>query len=391
MKHKEEKYTLARIKVIGVGGGGSNAITRMNKDFPRAVDLIAINTDVQDLNYCNAKKKIHIGQEVTKGLGAGMNPDLGRQSAEENRSEIADILKGADMVFITAGFGGGTGTGASPIIAEIARDLGILTIAVVTKPFSFEGSQRNQIAQEGIIKLKDKVDTLIVIPNDRIFSLIDKDTSLIKAFEKIDEVLNNSVKGITELIMNPGIVNVDFADVKTVMEEGGSAVIGIGLASGQERALSAANQAINSPLLETSIDGAKGVLFSISGRRDLKMNEVNEIAKLISENVDSTAKIIFGTYNDRRIRKGQIKVTLIATGFDNILKNNDITGLFSSVSLEEDSSPATASSLLSDSKKEDKNKEEKSKEIKKNSKIEPKKKTDDIWDIPTFLRRRRKK
>ncbi len=386
--NKIGKYTLAKIKVIGVGGGGGNAITRMNSNFPRAVDLIAINTDVQDLNYCNAKKKIHIGEDVTKGLGAGMNPDLGRQAAEESRSEIANSIKGADMIFITAGFGGGTGTGASPVVAEIARDLGILTIAVVTKPFSFEGSQRNQIAQEGIIKLKDKVDTLIVIPNDRIFSLIDKDTSLVKAFEKIDEVLNNSVKGIAELIMNPGIINVDFADVKTVMEEGGSAIIGIGLAGGQERALNAASQAVNSPLLETSIEGAKGVLFSISGHRDLKMNEINEIAKLISENVDSNAKIIFGAYNDRTIKKGKIKVTLIATGFDNILsRNNNVDGLFSSVGQE----PSVASFLLSDDKKAEEDSEENigDKEKKKKEKIESKKKSDDIWDIPTFLRRKK--
>lgn len=390
MKNRNEKYTLAKIKVIGVGGGGGNAITRMNSDFPRAVDLIAINTDVQDLNYCDAKKKIHIGEDVTKGLGAGMNPDLGRQAAEENRSEIANAIKGADMVFITAGFGGGTGTGASPVVAEIARDLGILTIAVITKPFSFEGSQRNQIAQEGIIKLKDRVDTLIVIPNDRIFSLINKDTSLIKAFEKIDEVLNNSVKGIAELIMNPGIINVDFADVKTVMEEGGSAIIGIGLAGGQERALNAANQAINSPLLETSIEGAKGVLFSVSGHRDLKMNEINEIAKLISENVDSNAKIIFGAYNDRKIKKGQIKVTLIATGFDNILsRSNDVAGLFSSVGQE----PQAASFLLSDVQKSEEDDEEygRDKETKKKAKIESKKKSDDIWDIPTFLRRKKRR
>ncbi|MEE8131685.1 MAG: cell division protein FtsZ [Candidatus Paceibacterota bacterium] len=380
---KNEKYPIAKIRVIGVGGAGNNAISRMSNDFPRAVDLIAINTDIQDLSYCRAKKKIHIGEDITKGLGTGMNPDLGRQSAEESRSEITNVLKGADMIFITAGFGGGTGTGASPIVAELARELGILTIAVVTKPFSFEGAQRNQIAQEGIMKLKDKVDTLITIPNDRIFSLIDKDTSLIKAFEKIDEILNNSVKGIAEIIMSPGIVNVDFADVKAVIEDAGSAIIGIGIASGQERAINAANQAINSPLLETSIDGAKGVLFSISGHRDLKMNEINEIAKLISENVDSTAKIIFGTYNDRKIRKGKLKVTLIATGFDGIFnKNDNMGGLFT---------PPFLSGAHDEKEAQEKEEKDKDKEVKNKSKVGIKKKSDDIWDIPTFLRRKKRR
>lgn len=368
-----------------MGGAGGNAITRMYAHFPRAVDLIAINTDVQDLNYCQAKKKIHIGKDITKGLGTGMDPDLGRQAAEESRSEISNALKGADMVFITAGEGGGTGSGASPIIAEIAKDLGILTVAVVTKPFNFEGAQRNRTAQEGLIKLKDRVDTLITIPNDRIFALISQDTSLLKAFEKIDEVLRNAVQGVAELIIHPGIVNVDFADVKTVMEGAGSAIIGIGTAAGPERAINAANQAINSPLLETSIDGAQGVLFSISGRRDLKMNEINEVAELISENVDSSAKIIFGTYNDRKIKKGQIKVTLIATGFDNILgKNNNVAGLFSSVSLDSFSTNKTQN------KEEEKEQE---KEIKPKIKTDAKtkKKTEDIWDIPTFLRRKRRR
>lgn len=389
---KNEKHPIAKIKVIGVGGGGGNAISRMSNDFPRAVDLIAINTDIQDLNYCQAKKKINIGKDITKGLGTGMNPELGRQAAEESRSEIVNALKGADMIFITAGFGGGTGTGASPIVAELARELGILTIAVVTKPFNFEGAQRNQIAQEGIIKLKDKVDTLITIPNDRIFSLIDSDTSLIKAFEKIDEVLNNSVRGITEIIMSPGIVNVDFADVKTIMEDAGSAIIGIGLASGKERAINAANQAVGSPLLETSIDGAKGILFSISGHRDLKMNEINEIAKLISETVDSSAKIIFGTYSDRRIRKGQIKVTLIATGFDGILdKNNNMGGLFNSINPDIASAPSFLSGDNKKKENEEKDEKNEDKEVKKKSKGGIKKKPDDIWDIPTFLRRKRRK
>lgn len=394
MAKKSKQYNLAKIKVIGVGGAGNNAVNRMFNDFPKNIDLIAINTDVQDLKYTNARHKIHIGQNLTRGLGTGMNPDLGRQAAEENRSEIAEVLKGADMVFIAAGFGGGTGTGAGPVIAETAKELGILTAAIITKPFAFEGTKRNQIAQEGLIKIRDQVDTLITIPNDRIFSIISKDTSLIKAFEEIDEVLKNSVQGITELIMTPGIVNVDFADIKTIMNEAGSAIIGIGKASGPERAINAANLAINSPLLETSIDGAKGVLFSVSGHRDLKMNEVNEVAKLISENIDQSAKIIFGAYYDRKINKGQIKVSLIATGFNGSLnhKNNILLpNLFNQESALEDKLELT--------KKEDKDREEeKSKEsiIREISRPEKKKdqtqkkKLEEVWDIPTFLRKRRR-
>ena len=365
----------AKIKVIGVGGAGNNAISRMCESFPRAVDLIAINTDIQDLNFTNARKKIHIGKNLTKGLGTGMNPDLGRQAAEENRSEIVEVLKGADMVFITAGEGGGTGTGASPVIAEIAKELGILTIAIVTKPFSFEGAQRAFLAQEGITKLRERVDTLITVPNDRIFSVINKDTSLIKAFEAIDEILKNAVLGITELIMFPGIVNVDFADVKTIMAEAGSAIIGFGIAGGQERAVRAANLAINSPLLEATIDGAKGVLFSVSGHRDLKMNEINEVAKLISENVDQSAKIIFGAYHDRKLNKGQLKVTLVATGFNGDLshKNNLLPNLFASQIENEEQ--AEEINIAETNKKAEKSKKEK---------------LEEFWETPAFLRKKKR-
>ena len=394
MKKKSEKYNLAKIKVVGIGGAGNNAVSRMHDNFPKSVDLIAINTDVQDLKYAKAKKKIHIGENLTKGLGTGMNPDLGRQAAEENRSEISDALKGADMVFITAGEGGGTGTGASPIVAEISKELGILTVAVVTKPFAFEGTQRAQIAQEGIIKLKEQVHTLITIPNDRIFSLITKDTSLIKAFEAIDEVLKNSVLGITELIVAPGIVNVDFADVKAVMNEGGSAIIGVGVANGPERATKAANLAINSPLLEASIDGAKGLLFSISGRRDLKMNEINEIARLISENVDQSARIIFGAYHDRKLNKGQLKVTLIATGFNgnfNHKSDSLLPSLFGQKTILENK--------LETNRTEEKTKEESLgqglgfEEPKKRGKVDSVKDkiSEEIWDIPAFLRRKKRR
>jgi len=378
MKKKSNKYNLAKIKVVGIGGAGNNAVSRMFDYFPRQVDLIAINTDVQDLNYTKAKKKIHIGKNLTKGLGTGMNPDLGRQAAEENRSEITESLKGADMVFITAGCGGGTGTGASPIVAEIAKELGILTVAVVTKPFGFEGTQRAQIAHEGIIKLREQVHTLITIPNDRIFSLINKDTPLIKAFEAIDEVLKNSVLGITELIVAPGIVNVDFADVKAVMNEGGSAIIGVGVANGPERAAKAANLAVNSPLLEASIDGAKGVLFSISGHRDLKMNEINEVAKLISENVDQSAKIIFGAYYDRRLNKGQLKVTLIATGFNGSSPNffsQKTNSVIASEAKQSQEESLDQEIVFEETKKKEKTKEKKSEEV---------------WDIPTFLRKKRR-
>jgi len=378
MKKKSNKYNLAKIKVVGIGGAGNNTVSRMFDYFPRQVDLIAINTDVQDLNYTKAKKKIHIGKNLTKGLGTGMNPDLGRQAAEENRSEITESLKGADMVFITAGCGGGTGTGASPIVAEIAKELGILTVAVVTKPFGFEGTQRAQIAHEGIIKLREQVHTLITIPNDRIFSLISKDTSLIKAFEAIDEVLKNSVLGITELIVAPGIVNVDFADVKAVMNEGGSAIIGVGVANGPERAAKAANLAVNSPLLEASIDGAKGVLFSISGHRDLKMNEINEVARLISENVDQSARIIFGAYYDRKLNKGQLKVTLIATGFNGSSPNffsQKTNSVIASEAKQSQEESLDQEIVFEETKKKEKTKEKKSEEV---------------WDIPTFLRKKRR-
>ncbi|MEK7549206.1 MAG: cell division protein FtsZ [Patescibacteria group bacterium] len=282
MKRKKTKdNNLAKLVVIGIGGAGGNAVTRMNDNLPRGVDLIVVNTDIQDLNQCLAKKRIYIGKNLTRGLGTGMNPELGRQAAEENQSEIVEILKGADMVFLTAGFGGGTGTGALPVIADIARDLGILTVAIITKPFSFEGFERTRIAEEGIAGLREKVDTLITIPNDRIFSVINKNTSLIKAFEAIDEILKNAVVGVAELITMPGLINVDFADIKAIMQNAGSAIIGMGIASGAERAANAAKFAMSSPLLELSIDGARGVLFSISGHRDLKMTEVNEIARLI--------------------------------------------------------------------------------------------------------------
>ncbi len=306
---------LAKIKVVGVGGAGGNVITRMQKEPIRSVEFIAVNTDAQDLDYCIAQKKLYIGKNVTRGLGAGMNPELGRQAAEESRQDIIDALTGADLVFIAAGTGGGTGSSASVVVAEVAKELGVLAIAVVTRPFAFEGGQRSKIATDAIAKIKEKVDALIVIPNDRIFSIINKETSIIKAFEAIDEVLKNAVLGIAELITMPGIVNVDFADVKAIMQNAGSAIVGIGSASGKDRAAVAVAQAVNSPLLETAIDGARGVLFSVSGSRDLKMSEIHDVAKAITDAADPSAKIIFGAYHDRKLRQGVLKVTMIATSF----------------------------------------------------------------------------
>lgn len=366
----------AKIKVVGVGGGGGNAVSRMYDGIGiRGIEFIAINTDAQDLDYCHAKKKIYIGKNLTRGLGTGMNPDIGRQAAEENRAEIVEALKGADLVFLTAGLGGGTGTGAIPLIAEAAKESGALTIAVVTKPFTFEGSQRSRIAQEGLQKLKEKVDTLIVIPNDRIFTIIKKDTPLLRAFEYIDDVLRYAVQGIAELIAAPGIINVDFADIKTIMKDSGPALVGIGVSSGQDRAINSVNQVINSPLLEVSIDGAKGILFGVAGNRDLKMVEINEIAKVITASVDPSARIIFGAYHDRKLKAGQLKVTLIATGFNGQVVRSADTSL---------------STLFTEQPKSPRDIKEKDLEEKKVPRGTDKKKDEtDVWEIPTFLRKRK--
>lgn len=312
---KPELETFARIKVVGVGGSGNHAISRMLEANLKGIDFIAINTDAQDLHHCKVSEKIHIGKNLTRGLGAGMNPDIGRQAAEENKDEIQDALKNADMVFVTCGLGGGTGTGAAPIIAEVAKEAGALTVAVVTKPFSFEGLQRRKIAEEGLENLKAQVDTIITIPNDKLLQVIDKKTLLLDSFKIVDDILKQGVQGISDLITIPGIVNVDFADVKAIMENTGSSLMGIGKASGENRAVEAAKQAINSPLLELSIDGARGVLFNISGGSDLTMMEVSEAANVITESIDSEAKVIFGAITDENLKKGEIKITVIATGF----------------------------------------------------------------------------
>jgi cell division protein FtsZ len=318
---KPDIETYARIKVVGIGGGGGKAVTRMIDHKISGVDFITINTDAQDLHYTKARTKIHIGKNLTKGLGAGMNPEIGRQASEENRDEIHEALKGADMVFLTGGLGGGTCSGASPIVAEVARDSGALVIGVVTKPFSFEGAQRQRIAEDAWHQLKDRVDALITIHNDRLLNVITKETSLLNAFTICDDVLRQAVQGISDLIITPGIINVDFADVRAVMSEAGSALMGIGIATGEERAVAAAKAAVISPLLDISIDGAKGVLFNVSGGQDLTMWEINEAARIITESIDRDAKVIFGAVHDDRLKKGEVKITVIATGFGTFQKS----------------------------------------------------------------------
>jgi len=313
---KPKAETFAKIKVVGIGGSGGSGVDRMIESNIKGVEFIALNTDVQALHYNKAGKKLHIGKTITRGLGAGMNPELGKQAAEESQNEIRDLLKDSDMVFITCGLGGGTGTGASPIVAEIARDLGCLTVAVITKPFSFEGGQRRNIAEKGFIELVDKVDATIVISNDKLLQIIDKKTSLLDAFNIADDILRQGVQGIADIITVPGIINADFADIKTIMSNAGSSLMGIGKASGENKAVEAAKAAINSPLLDMSIDGARGVVFTITGGNALTMDEVNEAAKVITSSVDEDAKIIFGAVINEKL-KDEIKITVIATGFNN--------------------------------------------------------------------------
>ncbi|MDO8492651.1 MAG: cell division protein FtsZ [bacterium] len=314
-KINPEIETFARIRVIGVGGSGKNATNHMINSHVKGVDFIAINTDGQDLQNSLAKKKIHIGKNLTRGLGTGMNPDLGRRASEETKEEIQESIKGADMVFIACGMGGGTGTGAAPIIAQVAKELGALTVGVVTRPFSFEGSQRGRIAEQGLDELRKQVDALIVIPNDRILAVVAKDTSVKNAFAMCDDILRQAVEGISDLITTPGIINVDFADIRSIMENAGSALMGIGTASGENRAIEAAKAAINSPLLDISIHNAKGVLFAVAGGDDLGMLEIQDAAKVITESIDPNARVIFGTIFDEKLKKNEIKVTVIATGF----------------------------------------------------------------------------
>lgn len=354
----------AKIKVMGIGGGGANAVTSMAVNSQiKGVDFIAVNTDAQALLGVQAPTKLQIGEDLTKGLGAGGNPEIGRQAAEESREKIKALLSDSDMVFLTCGMGGGTGTGATPIVAEIAKELGTLTVGVVTKPFHFEGTRRMAQAEEGIIDLKGKLDTVIVIPNQRLLEIIDKKMTLLEAFRVVDSVLTQAVQGIADLITIPGLVNVDFADVRSIMTNAGSALMGIGTGVGENRAVTAARTATSSPLLDMSIQGAKGVLFNIIGGADMTMNEVDEAAKLISDSVDPDANIIFGATVDEN-RVDEIQITVIATGFDEQRKRLEKL-------------VPTAQETISSIEK----KQEEINEISENN--------EDGWDIPTFLRQGR--
>lgn len=310
-----EVETFARIKVCGIGGGGCAAVERMIAAGVKGIEFIAINTDAQALHHSHAPTKVHIGRQTTRGLGAGADPEVGRKAAEESVGEIKDMLKGADMVFITLGAGGGTGTGAAPLVAQAAREIGALVVGIATKPFAFEGERRRMNADNGIEELKDTVDTLITIPNDRLLQMIDRKTSLLEAFRVVDEVLRQGVQGISDLITVHGLINLDFADVKAIIQDAGSALMGIGKAKGDNRAIEAARQAIDSPLLEVSIEGAKGVLFNVTGGRNMTMHEIDEAAKAITDAVDPSANIIFGAVLDETM-DDEIKITVVATGFD---------------------------------------------------------------------------
>ncbi len=317
----------ARIKVIGIGGSGKNAVNHMINSKIKGVEFIVMNTDAQDLHHSLAQKKIHLGKNLTKGLGTGMNPELGRKAAEEAKEEVQVVLKGADMVFIAGGMGGGTGTGAAPIIAAIAKEQGALTIGVFTRPFSFEGSQRWKLAEQGFEELRKQVDALIIVPNDRVMSVANKDMTVKSAFAMCDEVLREAVEGISDLITTPGIINVDFADIRAILSNAGSALLGIGSSSGENRATEAALMAINSPLLDLSISGAKGVLFAIAGGADLRMHEIQEAAKIITDSIDPDARVIFGAIHDEKLKKNEIKITVIASGFpDGVEKRSLFSG-----------------------------------------------------------------
>ncbi|OIO46440.1 MAG: cell division protein FtsZ [Parcubacteria group bacterium CG1_02_37_51] len=378
---KPDVETFAKIKVVGVGGSGGSAINRMIKAGIRGVDFVSINTDAQALSANEANKKIHIGKETTRGLGAGMDPEIGARAAEENKDEIVANLEGTDMVFITCGLGGGTGSGAAPIIAEAAKDLGALTVAVVTKPFAFEGAQRRNIAERSLDNLIDKVDTIITIPNDRLLQVIDKKTSLLDAFAIVDEVLKQGVQGISELITMPGLINVDFADVKSVMKDTGSALMGIGRASGDNRAVEAAKLAIDSPLLEMSIKGAKGVLFSITGDASVSMYEINEAAEVITSSVDPNARVIFGAVIDDRM-EDEVKITVIATGFNAKQQLDEVSAVKSYT-------PNPMLNIKPEDKEDDKLKKgDRMPEVfRKRKEIEVKEEDDEL-DIPTFIRKK---
>jgi len=379
----------ARIRVMGVGGSGKNAINHMVNSKVKGVDFIVVNTDAQDLQQSSAKTKIHIGKNLTRGLGAGMEPAIGKRAAEETQAEIQDAIRASDMVFIAGGMGGGTCTGAAPVIAKIAKESGALTVAVVTKPFSFEGQQRMRLAEQGMEELRKEVDALIVIPNDRLLAVVDQNTTVRSAFAMCDEVLRQAVEGVSDLITTPGNINLDFADIKAIMEDAGSALMGVGLAQGDKRSEEAARAAINSPLLDISITGAKGVLLSIAGGEDLGLLEVQAAASIVTESIDKNAKVIFGTSRDDRLKKGEVRVTVIATGFPEEAGTGGGRPLFQMTekkSKKEDDGKLLNTVMPAPERDED--------AVPPAKREEPKPKPvddeDDEWGVPAFLRRNRK-
>ncbi|MDM5316624.1 cell division protein FtsZ [Fictibacillus sp. b24] len=379
---------LATIKVIGVGGGGSNAVNRMIEHGVQGVEFICVNTDAQALNLSKAPVKMQIGTKLTRGLGAGANPDIGKKAAEESREQIEEALSGADMVFVTAGMGGGTGTGAAPVVAEIAKDLGALTVGVVTRPFTFEGRKRSTQAVGGISVLKEKVDTLIVIPNDRLLEIVDKNTPMLEAFREADNVLRQGVQGISDLIAVPGLINLDFADVKTIMTERGSALMGIGVGTGENRAAEAAKKAISSPLLETSIDGAKGVLMNITGGANLSLYEVNEAADIVSSASDPEVNMIFGSVINEEL-KDEILVTVIATGFDETEKMVNNQQRAERPRMQQSPASSQSHSSQSQSQPQSQSQGQQREESQSESRSTSYSNADsDTLDIPTFLRNR---
>ncbi|EST13139.1 cell division protein FtsZ [Sporolactobacillus laevolacticus] len=385
--HDMEMEHLAKIKVIGVGGGGNNAVNRMIESGIQGVEFICANTDAQALKLSKADVKLQLGEKLTRGLGAGANPEVGKKAAEESHDQVEEILKGADMVFVTAGMGGGTGTGAAPVIAEVAKEVGALTVGVVTRPFTFEGRKRAKQAQSGIGNLKEKVDTLIVIPNDRLLEIVDKNTPMLDAFREADNVLRQGVQGISDLISVPGLINLDFADVKTIMTEGGSALMAIGVASGENRAAEAAKKAISSPLLEKSIDGAKGVLMNITGGTNLSLYEVNEAADIVATAADEEVNMIFGSVIREEL-EDEIVVTVIATGFEEKEKVADAAQVEQELFARRRQNPEGLSSV----KPRDHHREEPVSPVQ-----QPARRSrtivddEDTLDIPTFLRNRRRK
>jgi len=392
-KINQEIQSFARIMVIGIGGSGKNAVNHMINSKVKGVSFICMNTDTQDLHHSLAEKKIHIGKNLTKGLGAGMDPEIGKKAAEETKSEIQDVVKGADMIFLACGMGGGTGTGAAPIVARAAKEQGILTVAVTTKPFFFEGNHRMKIAEKGIEDLAKEVDAIIIVPNDKLLQLAEQNTNFKDAFAKCDDILRQAVEGISDLITTPGIINVDFADIKAVMANAGSALMGIGGASGEKRAEKAALSAINSPLLEVSIHGAKGVLFAISGGDDLTINEIQEAAKIITESIDKDAKVIFGTIRDEKLKKGEIKVTVIATSFPADMPRKNLFSGTIVGQLLKDENPATAKKEIHNSFQNGNisNNDFVKKTEKKEVKEEIIEDDGDDWSaVPAFLRRNKK-